>query len=101
METPSSVVIIGSFRRDLAEIGAIAQGMRELGVVVLSPLSHESIDPGSEFVILRSDCPSKSPRTLQRDVLAKMPTASLVYLVNPTGYVGMTAAAEVAFSALV
>ncbi len=101
MENPPSAVIIGSFRKDLAEIGAVAEAMRDQGVVVLSPRSQEVIDPRREFVVLRSDCPTKSPRTLQRDVLAKIPRASLVYLVNPTGYVGMSAAAEVAFSALV
>ena len=94
MENPPSVVIIGSFRKDLAEIGAVAEAMRDQGVVVLSPRSQAAIDPSN-------DCPNKPPRTSQRDILAKIPRASLVYLVNPTGYVGMSAAAEVAFSALV
>lgn len=94
MENPPSVVIIGSFRKDSAEIAAVAQAMRKQGVVVHSLRSQEAIDPSS-------DCSNKPPRTLQRDVLAKIPRANLVYLVNPTGYVGMSAAAEVAFSALV
>ncbi len=101
METPPSVVIIGSFRKDLAEIGIVAQHMRAQGIDVRSPRSHEGIDPSAEFVILRSDSPTASPRTQQRNVLSMIPTASLVYLVNPNGHVGMSAAAEVSFSALV
>lgn len=101
METLPSVVIIGSFRKDLAEIGIVAHQMQVQGVEVRSPRSHEGVDPNAEFVILRSDSPTASPRTLQRNVLSMIPTATLVYLVNPNGYVGMSAAAEVSFSALI
>ncbi len=95
-----SVVIIGSFRKHLVEIGQVASEMRAQGVDVLSPISAVGVNPDDQFVVLVTDAPDKSPYDLQFAVLTKIFRARLVYLVNPGGYVGLSAAGEVGYAAL-
>ncbi len=99
-ESRDSVVIIGNFRKHLAEIGKVARLMHSQGIDVLSPISAEGVNLDDPFVVLATDDPTKSPHDLQFAVLTKIFRTSLVYLVNPGGYVGLSAAGEVGYSAL-
>lgn len=101
MEDPrDSVVIIGSFRKHLVEIGQVTGLMGSQGIDVLSPISAVGLNPYDSFVVLQTDDPTQSPYDLQFAVLMKIFRTSLVYLVNPGGYVGLSAAGEVGYAAL-
>lgn len=101
MEEPrDSVVIIGSFSKHSTEIGKVARLMGAQGIDVLSPINAVGLNPDDPFVALATGDPPKSPHDLQFAVLMKILRTSLVYLVNPGGYVGLGAAGEVGYAAL-
>ncbi|MBP7057640.1 hypothetical protein KBB08_04110 [Candidatus Gracilibacteria bacterium] len=100
MDHKKSVVVIGSFRRHLSEIGKITKQFREQQIEVLSPISDQGINHGADFVRLDMDNPDKTDRALQTAVLAKITRADFVYVANIDGYLGHSAAGEVIFCAL-
>lgn len=98
MENHSNkVVVIGSFQKHALEISQIAGAMEAQGVEVLSPTRA---NPTGPFLASARDAPTQSPYDLQFAVLTKIFRASLVYLVNPGGYVGYSTACEAGYVAL-
>lgn len=91
-------VIIGSFRNNLEEIKTVAKIFEEKNIEVLSPSSFETVDPEKDFVILKSDEAGKSVKDIQTEVLEKMLMSDFIYLVNPNGRVGLSAAFEIGYA---
>lgn len=92
-----SVVIIGSYREDLAGLLAFSQHLTQLGLRVLHPPpSARRIGENSGFV--RLDCDrSVDEAKVQRRVFALIERADAVILYNPSGRVGISAAMEIGY----
>jgi hypothetical protein len=92
-----TAVLIGSFRKDFKEIYNISLAFKKAGIEVLSPRLGHIINPDAEFITLTTD-KLGSARAIQDEVLEKIRAADFVYLVNPSGRVGLSAAFEVGFA---
>jgi hypothetical protein len=66
---------------------------------VLSPKEAKILNPDDEFVIFNYDPSHLSEKELEDLVLDKMHRSHFVYLVNPGGYVGLSAAFEIGYCA--
>jgi len=64
----------------------------------LSPKDFDIVDPNQEFVILRSNKPEQSIKDIESEFLEQMLMADFVYLVNPNGRVGLSAAFEIGYA---
>lgn len=95
---PRSGVVIGNFKEYLPEVARVTGIFSSAGVEMLSPMGGKVINEGSEFVIFDYDPPNFSDRDIQLLVLAKMHAADFVYLVNPNGYLGKSAAFELGYA---
>jgi len=62
---------------------------------VLSPEKSTPLDHAAEFVMLASDPPNLSIQDIEDAHLAYQQNADFVYLVNPGGYIGLSAAYEI------
>lgn len=91
-------VIVGSFRKHLAEIGRMTRAFETQKIEVLSPITSSAQNPGEDFVILTTDAPDKTPVQLQRDVLDKIRIVEFLYVANVGGYIGYSASAEMTFA---
>lgn len=91
-------VIIGSFRKNMDEVKAVAEIFKNKNIEVLSPVSFNIVDPKEEFVILESNKSEQSIKDIEDEVLQKMLTTDFVYLVNPNGRVGLSAAFEIGYA---
>lgn len=93
-----SVVVIGSYREDLAGLLSFSQSLTQLGLRVLHPPPRaRRIGENSGFV--RLDCDrSVDEAKVQRHVFALIDRADAVILYNPSGRVGVSAAMEIGYS---
>lgn len=91
-------VISGSFRKNIKEIEAVAEIFKERNIEVLSPTNFDIVDPNEDFVILRSNRPEQSIKDIESEFLERMLMADFVYLVNPNGRVGLSAAFEIGYA---
>lgn len=93
--TPETVVS-GSFRKHMEEIGNIIENFQEANVKVLAPTTKEAVNPHEDFVILATDDPKKPPHRLEMDFMREIRKADFLYVANVDGYVGKSAATEMA-----
>ena len=91
-------VIIGSFREDMEKIKAVAKIFENKDIEVLSPTNFDIVDPSQDFVILKSNKPEQSAKEIEDEVLKKILIADFIYLVNPNGRVGLSAAFEIGYA---
>ena len=91
------VTISGSFRQHLAEVEADIRAFTDLGAEVLSPLGPAVRRSRRGFVELDRD-PSTDPRTTEDRHLEAIRNSSLLWLTNPSGYAGLSAAFEQGFA---
>lgn len=96
MYTEIQIVISGSFRKHLHEIGQCHANFQKSNVKVLAPITEEAVNKNANFVYLTSDDPGKSADILEADFMAKITQANFLYLANVGGYVGQSAATEIA-----
>lgn len=97
----SKCVVLGSFRKHYSDIVAVVTLFRKAGLEVLSPAASVIINPGGEFVILRSDldaCSSTDVKRIQDRVLEAIGQSEFAYVCNPEGYTGLTVSFEIGFA---
>ncbi len=90
-------LIVGSFRKHYEPITDVIKGFHESGIQVLSPKEAKILNPEDEFVIFDYDPSDLSAKELEDLVLEKIHRSHFVYLVNPGGYVGISAAFEIGY----
>lgn len=92
-------VIIGSYRKHFAQMQEAIDSLSSSGIVVLSPKSAgKVVNPSDDFILLDYDPDILTEAELQSVVLKKMDRADFTYLVNPYGYLGMSAAFEIGYA---
>lgn len=92
------VTIGGSYRKHLDRILAAREQFIDLGWDVLRPSGDSVVDSDDpDFVRLEGD--PADAAGIQRAQLAAIEASTLYYVVNPGGYVGPSATAEVAWAA--
>lgn len=93
-----SVVVIGSYREDLAGLLAFSERLTQLGLLVLHPPPRaRKVGESSGFVRLDCDL-SVDEAKVQRHVFMLIERADAVILYNPSGRVGISAAMELGYS---
>lgn len=92
-------LIVGSFRKHYEPITDVIKGFHANGIKVLSPKMAKILNPEDEFVVFDYDPPHLSEKELEDLVFEKMHQSHFVYLVNPGGYVGLSAAFEIGYCA--
>jgi len=98
-ENPETV-ISGSFRKNMEQIGKALEGFEKADVKVLAPTTKEAVNPDEEFIILATDDPNKPPHKLEMDFMREIRKADFLYVANVDGYVGQSAATEMAYARL-
>ncbi|MCX6766556.1 MAG: hypothetical protein NT170_02130 [Candidatus Moranbacteria bacterium] len=99
IERPETVVS-GSFRKHMEQIGKDLEGFESADVKVLAPTTKETINPDEEFVILATDDPNKPVHKLEMDFMREIRRADFLYVADVDGYVGQSAATEMAYARL-
>jgi hypothetical protein len=97
----SKCVIVGSFRKHYTEIINIIDEFREDGIEVLSPKKSWIVEELKGFVILASDKDENEEsevKYIESKVLSNIDNASFIYLCNPSGYIGVSAAFEIGYA---
>jgi len=92
-------LIIGSFRKHYDQMTEVIRLFHANGIEVLSPKEAQILNPHDEFVVFDYDAEDLDDKGLQDLVLQKMHNSHFVYLVNPGGYIGLSAAFEVGYCA--
>ena len=90
-------VISGSFRKFYTQVVELIDEFGDLGMEVLSPAKSEIVNPGGEFVILKSDH-SEFIKDLEQKHLDAIKNADFLYICNPGGYVGKSASVEIGYA---
>ena len=98
-ENPETVVS-GSFRKHMEQIGKVLESFERADVKVLAPATKETVNPNEDFVILVTDDPGKPPHKLEMDFMREIRKADFLYVANVDGYVGQSAATEMAYARL-
>lgn len=92
------VVICGSYRKDAEGLLRLFQELEATGCRILSPLSLDFANPGEAFVTTTND-QYFSISELERFHLRALREADVIWLHNPDGYVGLSAAYELGYAA--
>jgi NTP pyrophosphatase (non-canonical NTP hydrolase) len=91
-----SATISGSFSKHLNEIHEKIREFREAGIEVLSPEISHPIPSRDSFVMLETD--HGSPKEIEMKHLDAISRSDFLYVVNPEGYIGKSAALEIGFA---
>lgn len=91
-------VIIGSFRKHINLVNYIVNLFKKNQIEVLSPETCNVINPDDNFVLFDYDPPILNEGEIQTIVLKKMHIVDFVYLINPEGYLGKSAAFEIGYA---
>jgi len=91
------IVLAGSFRKHYAQIIAVVRDFEALKHIVLSPKISAIMNEGADFVVLESDdgLPHHEIEKLHLDAIYQ---ADALYVVNPDGYIGSSAALEIGWA---
>jgi hypothetical protein len=89
--------VSGSFTRHLAEIQRSVAELKARGVRVLSPEQPTIVDALDGFLFVASDR-HRSVKLVQDRHLASIANSDFLWLENPDGYVGQSAALELGFA---
>lgn len=93
-----SVVVIGSYREDLAGLLAFTRSLSELGIRVLHP-PPQARSVGEDFGFVRLDCDrSQDKGRVQQHVFSLIDRADAVILYSPAGRIGISAAMEIGYA---
>lgn len=94
------VAISGSFRKHLNELKLVVSKFESEGISVLCPQTTNSVNPKAKFIVLTSDDPLLSNCKLEMNYMRKIGASYFHYICNLNGYVGLSVAAEMAYSIL-
>jgi nucleoside 2-deoxyribosyltransferase len=89
--------ISGSFSRHAVQIDEAIRECRDLGFEVLSPTDMRIVGAEGAFLFVASD-PVRSVREVQDKHLRAIAHSDFLWLVDPDGYVGVSAALEIGFA---
>lgn len=92
-----TVAIIGSFQKYYNEILDVIRLFKSWGIHVLSPKESYINGRIADFVIFESDRKDYNSAEIQIITLEKITNADVVYVYNPSGYVGKTTCYEIGF----
>ncbi len=90
-----TVSIIGSFKQHYSLVLDAIKAFKRNGILVLSPIGSEIIQPVIPFVRFLSDPKEKSDEIVQTITLGRIFLSKAVYVVAPNGYVGRTTCYEI------
>jgi hypothetical protein len=96
---PATVTIAGSYRKHLDRLLESAERFRGLGADVLRPGTGAVVDEDGEEDFVRLEGDPADAGTVHRRQLDSIDLSELLYVVNPGGYVGPSATANVAWAA--
>jgi NTP pyrophosphatase (non-canonical NTP hydrolase) len=99
-DNETSVVVSGSFRRDIEGLKMVVERFRDLGCHVLSPVSVDVQREIGGFVFMRGE-EGQAPEVLERRHLDAIEQADFVWLHAPGGYVGLSGSLEIGYAAAV
>lgn len=88
--------ISGSFHKHLDEIQRTIREFQREGIEVLSPELSELASSKNGFVMLETD--KGSPGEIETRHLEAISRSDFLYIVNPEGYLGKSAALEIGFA---
>jgi hypothetical protein len=91
------VTVSGSFTRHLVEIQRAVAELKARGVQVLSPEQPTIVDAVDGFIFVASDR-HRSVKLVQDRHLASIACSDFLWLENPDGHVGQSAALEIGFA---
>jgi len=101
MNTNSSdkftLVISGSFQKYYDDIKKKIKEFEKLGFQVLSPKHSSIINPGDDFIMLKTDN-AIDPKDIEKQHLEAIYNADALYLYNPNGYIGLSSAMELGWA---
>jgi NTP pyrophosphatase (non-canonical NTP hydrolase) len=100
-KTEIFATVSGSFTKFLPEVSRALDEMAELGIVVLSPRSITPIRTTNRwqhdgFILFEGD--KGPPSQIEKRHLQAITRSDFIYLVNPEGYVGVSAALEIGYA---
>ena len=87
----------GSFRKAMTEISEAVYTLTDLGVHVLSPADPRIVGEIGGFMFVASD-KQRIVKQVQERHLAMIAVSDFVWLADPEGYVGPSAAMEIGFA---
>src|SRR3989338_1479307 len=96
----TEVVVAGSMRKYKEQLDKAIDGFRNSGVKVLAPERSEAINPGEEFILLATNDPKEPWHKIEEEFLKQIRHADFLYVSNINGYVGQSAATEMAYARL-
>lgn len=95
---PTSVVVIGSYREDLAGLLAFCRSLVQRGLRVLHP-PPQACRVGEDLGFVRLDSDrSRDEGQVQRHVFSLIDRCDAVILYSPEGRVGVSAALEIGYA---
>jgi hypothetical protein len=92
---PSTVAIIGSFRKHYDRVLAAIDAFVSAGLTVSSPTRSYTLDAKAEFVRFATDPPGCADVEIQLRALQRILSSDVVFVVAPDGYVGRTTCYEI------
>ena len=92
-----TATVSGSFHRHLAAIQTAVDELAALGVRVLSPRDPRVVDARGDFLFVASDR-VRSVLLVEDRHLECIKASDFLWLINPDGYVGQSAALELGFA---
>ena len=89
--------VSGSFRQHMSAVQAAVYELTDRGVIVLSPADPRVVDQFGDFVFVASDR-NRSIGLVEDRHLSAIAASDFLWLVNPDGYIGTSAALEVGYA---
>lgn len=91
------ISISGSFRKHHNKINHVIAQFENANFDVLSPKKSSALNPNDEFIFLATD-KSKIPNEIESNHLNAIKHSDILYLVNPDGYIGLSASLEIGWA---
>ncbi len=96
-ESETSVVICGSFRKDVLGLSKLHQHFLDLHCKILSPSNVDVQREEDGFVYMRGE-ETQTPEALERRHLDAIERADFVWLHAPEGYIGLSCSLEIGYA---
>jgi hypothetical protein len=97
-QAPLKATVSGSFQRYMDQVRDAVYELTDLGILVQSPTDPRVVAQVEEFIFVASDHLRAIP-LVQGLHLAAIARSDFLWLVDPDGYVGLSAALEIGYAA--